>query len=231
MKETDRIKEVYSKYLSSNIFNDLYGSFGINTYHNYVFEKELLKYFFSRNIPEFNRKKVLDVGTGAAEILFFFLKHGITLKNIFGLELLLLRAEKVKKKYGFFQFLNANGENIPFADKCMDIITLTYVFSSIIEDKMCYNIGKEMLRVIKDDGIIIWYDSYGGKKLSENTRSYKENDIKQFFPDCEYEFKRIGLGKIFNKRIEKYSWLIADVVSAIFPFLNCMQLCIIKKRK
>jgi len=121
---------------------------------------------------------------------------------------------------------------LPFKKNQFDIITQFFVFSSILNNTVCRNITSEMLRVLKDDGMIIWYDSHGGKKMSENTRSYSEKQIKDFFPDCRYEFRHIMPHLQLTLRLSKYEWgwIFLDLIGKLFPFFNCMQLCIIRKK-
>ncbi len=86
-----------------------------------------------------------------------------------------------------------------------------------------------MLRILKDDGLIIWFDSYGKNNKSETTRRFDENRIKQFFPECNCEFRKIIPHSQLTYRLAKHSWLALDFISKMLPFFNCMQLCIIKK--
>jgi len=206
-KEIERIKSVYKIYDNSKNYKDLYLPCGGR--YSYIFFslfKRLNFFFIKQNIKTLEKKKILDIGCGFGNNFIKFYQFGAKPENIFGVDLLFYRLKEVKKKFNIKNLINCNCANIPFKNREFDIVTQFVVFSSILDDNMCKNIAAEMLRVLKDDGIIIWYDSYGGNMMSEHTRSYSEKQIKEFFPDCKYEFKRIIPHSQLTFRLGKYEF-------------------------
>jgi ubiquinone/menaquinone biosynthesis C-methylase UbiE len=47
---------------------------------------------------------------------------------------------------------------LSFLDKTFDLVVQSAVFNSILDFEMKQQIASEMLRVLKDDGLILWYD-------------------------------------------------------------------------
>jgi len=231
LKEIERLKNVYKLYDSSKDYSRKYLPIGRYSYMFFSLIKHLNFLIKAQGLLTLEDKKILDIGCGFGHNFANLYYFGANPKKIFGLDLLKYRLDKVKKKYSINNLINCNAEYIPLKDKQFDIVSQFVVFSSILDDEVCKKIGSEMLRVLKDDGMIIWYDSYGGKKMSEHTRSYTERDIKQFFPNCKYEFHRIVPHLQLSLRFVKYSfgWIILDIIEKLFPFWNCMQLCVIKK--
>lgn len=50
------------------------------------------------------------------------------------------------------------------------------MFTSILDDTMKRNIAKEMLRVLKPEGIILWYDYYISKPTNPDTKGVSKRD-------------------------------------------------------
>lgn len=231
MNEIKRIRQVYSGYDNSSEYSKLYSPFGKYSYHSESLLKELYHLFIKYNFLTLKNKKILEIGCGTGNNFTNYLKFGVQDKDIYGLDLIIERLLTPKKIYKNVKLINNDSQFIPFKSKSFDIIFQFVVFSSILDDNVCKNIASEMLRVLKDDGMIIWYDAHGGKMMSEHTRSFSENQIKKYFPNCKYEFKRIIPKTQLSLRLSKYSWgwLILDIISYLLPWFNCMQLCVIKR--
>lgn len=59
-------------------------------------------------------------------------------------------------RFLLIDFRCGNAENLPYEDESFDIVMQFTVFTSILDSEMKQNIAREMLRVIKPDGIILW---------------------------------------------------------------------------
>jgi len=232
MDELKRIRNAYSHFEESDNYKKLHTPFGLSSYYQDNLKRKLIFIFRKKGFLTLNELKVLDVGIGKGSNVPDFFKFGINFKSLFGLDILFDRLRFLKNNYKEILVFNCDAQKVSFKNKSFDIVTQFVVFSSILEDNVCQNIATEMLRVLKDDGMIIWYDAHGGKMLSEHTRSYSEEQIKEFFPNCKYEFKRIIPHSQLSLRLGKYEWgwVLLDIIEKIFPFLNCMQLCVIKKK-
>ncbi len=49
-------------------------------------------------------------------------------------------------------------------------------------------IASEMLRVLKEDGSIIWYDFFVRDPRNKDVSGIGKNEIRQLFPGCQIEF-------------------------------------------
>lgn len=230
-KEIERIKNIYDCYDNDINYLEKYASNNLRVqYIAKVLEYEILTIlnnFFSNKLRDL---KFLDIGCGNGNFELSLLKFGIHHNNIYGVDLSFHRLLKFNTSFPKITVINNNAMYLPFNNQVFDVVFQRVVFSSILDDNICYCISGEMLRVLKKNGIIIWYDSYGGKKMSKYTRSYIEKDINNFFPNCTYKFKKIIPHSQITFRLAKYSWLACDIISKLFPFFNCMQFAVIKNR-
>jgi len=75
------------------------------------------------------------------------------------------------------------------------------VFTSILDKNMKKNISEEMIRVLRQDGIILWYDFYVNNPRNPDVKRIGKKDIYDIFPNCEIYLKRIILAPPITRLI------------------------------
>ena len=102
------------------------------------------------------------------------------------------------------------------------------VFTSIYDIKLKKEISSEMLRVCKEDGIIIWYDFHIDNPKNPDVKRVKKNEIHSLFPNCEIFLKHITLAPPIARKIAPFSITLCQILEKI-PFLCTHYLGIIQK--
>lgn len=87
-----------------------------------------------------------------------FIQWGARPENLYGIDLLEDRIKKAKEINPNINFICGNAKNLDFPDKNFDIVLQSTCFTSILDQEMKKSIAREVLRVLKDEGIILWYD-------------------------------------------------------------------------
>ena len=149
-------------------------------------------------------------------------------KNLFGIDLLPERTKKAQIISPNISVAQGNAEYIDFPDKLFDIVIQSTAFTSILEDKMKANIAKEMLRVLNNNGTIIWYDFRYNNPSNQDVRGIKKEEIKNLFPSCKCDFHRTTLIPPLARILAKLNWTTCHLLS-LFPFLLSHYLVFIKK--
>ena len=191
--EIDRIKKTYKKRDKIGI-SKLYSFLNKSTifiYHQR--EKAMLEALSSQDIKDLSYKRILDVGCGSGGVLRDFIKYGAIPENLYGVDLLPDRIERAKKLSPHINFYLGSATELPFENEFFDIVMQFTVFTSILDYSMKQKIAKEMLRVLKPDGIIIWYDYWISKPTNPDVKGVGKQEIKKLFPNCKFEFHRITL--------------------------------------
>jgi hypothetical protein len=112
----------------------------------------------------------------------------------------------------------------------MDITAQFTVFTSILNSDVRHAVAREMLRVTKQDGIILWYDFRVNNPWNANVRDVGREQIRCLFPGCSFCFRRLTLVPPFARTLVRLSWPLAFVLESL-PFLDTHYLAVIRKNQ
>jgi len=121
-------------------------------------------------------------------------------------------------------FQCGNAEALSYQDSFFDMILCFTVFTSIFDKNMKQNIAKEMLRVLKPDGIILWYDYHINNPKNPDVSGVKAEEIHALFHDCHIHLARTPLARA----IAPYSVIFCQILEKI-PLICTHYLGIIKR--
>ncbi|MCK4783243.1 MAG: methyltransferase domain-containing protein [Desulfobacteraceae bacterium] len=219
--EVQRIKNAYSKRKSkaSSAYSHLLCQ---------QREKEIKETIRRSKFISLNDKKILDVGCGNGSILSCFLKDGVLLQNLYGIDLLPERIKEAKKLYPGMHFTCGNAEKLPYPDEFFDIITQATVFTSILEPGMKKKVASEMVRVLKPNGVIIWYDYRFDNPFNPDVRGVRKREIMDLFPNCQFDFKLTTLNPFIARPLAKLSGRLCKALESL-SVLRTHWLVTIKK--
>jgi len=228
MDELERIKKAYEKRKIEQK-DKIYSYFNKgNLFIVHQREKALLEVLNRFNISDLSDKKILDVGCGTGGTLRRFIDYGAKPENLYGVDLLEDRIENAKQLHPKINFICVDASNLPYEDKYFDIVMQFTVFTSIHDIKLKNAISSEMLRVCKEDGIIVWYDFHMNNPQNPNVRGVKKNEINLLFQDCKIYLKHITLAPPIARKIAPFSITLCQILEKI-PILCTHYLGIIQK--
>lgn len=132
-------------------------------------------------IEDFDKKSILEIGTGPGFILKELLKEKFS--KIYGIDLsldMLSRANKnINIKNHNIQLINAKAESLPFKENSIDIIISR---GSIFFWKDITSAIKEINRIIRTNGFVIIGGGYGistPDSIIDEIKKYYFNNIKK----------------------------------------------------
>ena len=245
MREIDRLIKEYNKRAEDEREIKQWSTLDDAQYFTLISrEKEIIVTLKTNGVnnASISTLKFLDVGCGRGEWLQRLVFFGADPKNFYGLDLVPDRIKTAKDNCSPKMHLSAgNAECLPFPDDYFDFVFQFTVFTSILDDKIKSNIAKEMLRVLKPGGRIIWYDFPTGfrrifpflnyfircKESNYHVAPIDKAEIKKLFVGCRIKTKRVALhGKIV--KLICSNWLLAMILEK-FKLLTTRYLCVIKK--
>ena len=167
--------------------------------------RELVDHYCEIDIA---KSSVLELGCGNGNVLDDYYRLGFKAENLFGIDLLPMRLNQAYASHPSFRFACADGQNLPYASCSFNLTMQFTVFSSILDDEVKANLAREMLRVTRPGGLILWYD-FWLNPTNPQTRGIRPAEIKRLFPNCAIELHKTTLAPPIARRIVPISWMLA----------------------
>jgi SAM-dependent methyltransferase len=162
-------------------------------------------------------KRILEVGCGGGGVLLEFLAFGADPSHLHGIDLLADRLTMARHRLPYVTLLCANGQHLPYASCSFDLVLQYTALSSILDDSVKTDVAQEMRRVLRPDGLILWYD-FWLNPTNPQTRGIRPPEIRLLFPGCDYGFHRITLAPPIARRLASRSWLLCSVLERLRVF-------------
>jgi SAM-dependent methyltransferase len=192
-------------------------------------ERRLLALLRRYDCENLAAKKILEVGCGTGQWLRDFIKWGARPENVTGIDLLPERISKARRLCPpSVRIECASAAALPFSDGTFDLVLQSTVFTSILDAGMKLQVASEMLRVVRGDGIILWYDYHVNNPWNNDVQGVKRREIYQLFPNCRIKLERITLLPHLARLWAPYSYLGCYLLEKL-PTLCTHYLGVIRK--
>ena len=149
--------------------------------------------------------RILDLGCGGGRLLDWFHQKGARAENLVGVDLLPKNIEIARRHYPTFTFFEANAESLPFPDTEFDIVAPFVVFSSILDHNTATNVAQTIVRLLKREGVIVWYDLRYPNPKNRNVQAMTKARIHRLFPGFSLDLQSISLLPPLADRLGRWS--------------------------
>ncbi len=86
--------------------------------------------------------------------------------------------------------LIGDARKLPWGDASFHLVSQFGVFTSVLSGEDRHSIAREMRRVLKPGGLILWYDFFAPNPLNRRTRRVGRREIVRLFPGCRIKLLR-----------------------------------------
>jgi SAM-dependent methyltransferase len=174
-------------------------------------------------------KQILEVGCGKGYWLRQLVKWGASPEQVAGIDLVAGHVAEAKRLAPpGMRVEQASATSLPFPDASCDLVLQMVIFTSILDSRVRAQAAREMLRVLKPDGLILWLDFRVNNPRNPDVRGVKKAEIRQLFPGCRVDLRRVCLAPPLIRRLSPYSWLLCYLLAKV-PFLCTHYLGTIRK--
>jgi len=189
-------------------------------------EKRILEAFVRHGCAPLEKARILEVGCGTGFWLREFVRWGARPHNIVGVDLLPERiAEAEILCPAGITLRSQSAAKLEFSADTFDLVLQSTVFTSIFDNDMKIKIAREMLRVLRPNGMIMWYDFTMNNPWNSDVRGIPRREIVRLFPGCRFEFQRLTLAPPIGRRIARISPLLYRALSAVRIFdTHCLAI-------
>jgi ubiquinone/menaquinone biosynthesis C-methylase UbiE len=211
--EETRIDEVYRRRPASQRYS------WFDQGHVFILhqlERRLLSVMKAYGVAPLHSRKILEIGCGNGHWLREFIKWGAKPENLTGIDLMKSRvalANKLCPKGVKTQHENA--AQMSFTDGIFDVVFQATVFTSILDSGLKARVAAEMLRVLKRDGLILWYDFHINNPHNPDVRGVKRKEITTLFPSCSVRLTKVTLAPPAVRLLAPYSWTLCQLLEAV----------------
>jgi len=174
-------------------------------------------------------QSVADIGCGDGAWLLEFAQWGASPAALSGLDLNQGRIERARRRLPQADLRTGNAGELPWPDSSFDLVSQFTVFTSILDPALERTVAQEMLRVLKPDGVVLWFDFRFNNPWNPHVRGIGASRIGALFPDCAIELAPVLLAPPLARLIAGWSWPLAEILSAI-PLLRTHYVGLIRKK-
>ena len=193
-------------------------------------ERAVLGLFRRAGHADLRPLRVLDVGCGTGEWLNKLVIWGARPEHLTGIDLLEDRVTRARETCApGVTIRQANGASIDEQDETFDVAMQFTVFTSILDQTLRRAVAAEMLRVVKRDGLIAWYDYFVPSPMNPDVRPVSKSEIHQLFPGCRISLRRVTLAPPIVRLLASRAWWACELLGTV-PLLRTHYLGLIQKR-
>ncbi len=206
MSDLDRLRNEYARRERQLAGDDRYSL--SNPAHRFMksqLQKKVAGLLAQVGTGDLASLRLLEVGCGNGNVLADFQSLGAQPHRLFGIDLLPARLNQARASYPSFPLVNADGQSMPFPARSFDLIFQFTAFSSILDGGVKRNAARDMLRVLRPSGLILWYDFFFNP-VNPQTRGIHLSEIHHLFPDCHFTTKRVTLAPPVTRALASVSW-------------------------
>ena len=226
--EKERIKDEYQR-RKKEIPNDFYSlEHPGNLFMYQGRSRAVIKLLSQQRVFPLTDKSILEVGCGAGSWLVDFESWGANQKRLHGMDLLEDRVVQARRRLPEAEIKEGDVSMLPWPDQSFDLVLQSTVFSSILDSEMKKKAAQEMVRVLKPEGTILWYDFFFDNPKNSEVRGIKKGEIRALFADCRVSLKKVTLAPPLSRWLAPKAWGLCRFLES-FSLFNTHYLGIIHK--
>lgn len=166
----------------------------------------------SRGLVPLGGRTALDVGCGYGHFLGVLASLGARREDVHGIDLVEERVAHARSAQPGVDVRVSNAEEIPHPDGAFDVVLLFSVLTSILDAGMRMHVAREVARVLRSGGVIVWYDFRFDHPTNPNVRGIGRREVERLFPGFDANLRTTTLVPPIARRL-------GPLTPALYPAL------------
>ena len=163
--------------------------------------------------------RVLEIGCGSGHWLRELVQWGVRPDHLVGIDLIAERLDDARGRCApGVRLAAASAAALPFADGTFDIVLQSTVLTSVLDATVRERIAGEMVRVLRPDGLVLWYDFLVDNPRNRDVRGVDRRELSRLYPGWQLDVRRVTLAPPVARFLAPRMWTLAAILSAL-PFL------------
>ena len=185
-----------------------------NLYRTQRRERATLRLLASWGWRDLADLSACEVGCGGGAELLRLVSWGARPENLCGVDLLADRIAGARALLPAARLEVEDARSTPFADGSFDLVMQLTLFSSVLDPEIRLAIAREMRRILKPGGKILWYDM----RVVRPDRplvALGRAEIARLFPGCRLDLHPETLNPMISRITTKAPWTLSDMLSYV----------------
>ena len=229
MTELDRIRAEYGRRAQDPRLQGRYSPFRTDVqFTMQTRERAILHMLRRAGFEPLSRLDLLEVGCGEGGVMLDLVRWGAEGTRLDGCDLLPERLRSAWRRLpAGTRLAAADGGALPYPDGRFDLVLQFTVFTSVLDEVLRQKIAREMWRVLRPGGAVLWYDfRFQGRNPA--VQAIQPREVWALFPEGAFTACRVTLAPPITRRLARWSWLACEVLDRI-PSLRTHDLMLIRK--
>ena len=225
-REPDAVAGRYARRAAS----DRYSMLRPDVWHS-VQERQraMLRLFARLGFNDLSALRLLEVGCGSGSNLQELLRLGFAPQNLSGAELLPERFAQARAALpASVALFEGDATQLDLAPASFDIVFVSTVFSSLLDDTFQQRLADAMWRWVKPGGGVLWYDFTVNNPRNADVRGVPLVRVRALFPQGRLQHARVTLAPPIARAVTRVHPALYTVFN-VLPPLRSHVLCWLQK--
>jgi len=160
--------------------------------------------------------RVLDVGCGDGQLAALADDAGIA-ADWTGIDLLAERIEVARSRVPGARFVVGSADAMPFDDRSFDVSAALTLFSSLPSRELEAAVAREIGRVVKPGGWLVWYDLRYGNPTNPAVHGVSAARLAELFAGWAIDVRTFSVAPPLARRLGPFTPIAYPILQAIPP--------------
>ena len=170
--------------------------------------------------------RILEVGCGSGGRFELLRRLGADADGVWGVDLSAQRLAAAARSAPAARLVEADATELPFRDHVFDLVAQFTAFTSILDAGARGAAAREMVRVLRPGGTIVWYD-FRVTPPGSKTRGVSADEIRRLYPRAEIDLTTVTLAPPLARALLPWAAILADALQRV-PLLRTHHLALVR---